>query len=408
VPSLIGKRLKRGCIILYALCFAPNAHGYSFDMVVPDVRQPASLSGGSACPVPAHQLFAGASAAAPIDFRWSTALSTNPVTIITADQTAAGSLDEIEQTIQQSISVWTAVSGTTLSPASFAPLTRTTTQDACGADGLNSVCFDQLDAAFTPGVLAFARIVTADRAGLVLGANPPSVEPGQILDADVYFSPDNATITFATPQALAANPQAYDMESLMVHELGHCLGFSHTAVWAAMMFPFAPAPGTFSNQRPSPQQLDAPLSDDDRTGLRVLYPDPADAVHTGSISGRILPVNPLSLPANPPGVTGIFGAQVVALNSLTGSVAAAVLGGWSCAAPGPAVFDGTYAISRLPVGASYLLYAEPLDGAVSPGQVAPALTTLCRNSTTDPGWPPLQACTVPAANVSFTTRTLGP
>jgi len=388
--------------IFYAMCVAPTARGYSFDQIVPDVRQPASLSGGSACPVPSQQL----PAAGAIDVRWSTALNTNPVTILTQDQTAAGSLNEIEQTIQQSINVWTGVTGTILSPASFAALTRTTTQNACGEDGINSVCFDQMDAAFAPGVLAFARIVTADRAGLVLGSNPPSTQAGQVLDADVYFSPDDSTVNFATPQALAANPQAYDMESLMIHEFGHFLGFSHTAVFRAIMFPFAPAPGTYTGTRPTAQQLDAPLSDDDRTGLRALYPDPTDTLHIGTISGRILPANPLSLPANPPGVTGIFGAQVVAMDSATGAVIAATLGGWSCAAPGPAQFDGTYEIDRLPIGASYTIYAEPLNGVVSPAQVAPALTTLCRNPTTDPGWPPLQACTVPTANVSFTVRIL--
>jgi hypothetical protein len=400
-PS-VARSFAKAFAIFYAAFLAPVAHGYSFDQVVPDVRQPASLSGGSACPVPAQQL----PATGPIDVRWSTVLNTDPVTIITQDQTADGSLSEIEQTIQQSINVWTAVSGTILSPASFAPLTRTTTQNACGADGINSVCFDQMDAAFTPGVLAFARIVTADRAGLVLGSEAPSTQPGQILDADVYFSPGDSTVTFVTPQALAANPNSYDMESLMIHEFGHCLGFSHTAVWRAMMFPYAPAPGAFTGQRPSAQQLDGPLSDDDRTGLRVLYPDPSDMLHIGTISGKILPANPLSLPTNPPGVTGIFGAQVVAVDAATGAVIAATLGGWSCVAPGPAQFDGTYEIERLPVGESYTVYAEPLNGVVSPAQVVPALATLCRNPTTDPGWPPLQACTVPDADASFTTRTL--
>lgn len=70
-------------------------------------------------------------------------------------------------------------------------------------------------------------------------------------------------VTFATPAALAASPNAYDFESLMIHEFGHTLGFS----------PFAPAPGTFSGTRPNSQQPGAPLGDDDRTGLRVLYPD---------------------------------------------------------------------------------------------------------------------------------------
>jgi hypothetical protein len=117
-----------------------------------------------------------------------------------------------------------------------------------------------------------------------------------------------------------------------------------------------------------------------------------------------LPANPLSLPASPPGVTGIFGAQVVAVDEASGSVLGATIGGWSCAAPGPAQFDGTYEIERLPIGRSYTVYAEPLDGAVAPSQISPAIATLCRNPTSDPGWPPLQGCVVPAVNTSFTTR----
>jgi hypothetical protein len=386
--------------IFYSVLLAPTAHGYSFDQVVPDVRQPANLSGGSACPVSAHQLVD-----AGIDVRWSTTLNTDPVTIVTSDQTPDGRLNEIEQTIQQSIGVWTGVTGTLLASATFAPLTRTSTQNACGEDGLDSVCFDQLDLAFTPGVLAFTRIVTADRAGIVLGNEPASTQPGQILDADIYFDPSDSAITFATPQALPSTSNAYDLESLLTHEFGHFLGFSHSAVWRAMMFPFAPAPGTFTGVRPTALQPDAPLSDDDRTGLRVLYTDPADALHAGTISGQILPANRLSLPANPPGVTGIFGAHVVAMDTATGAVIAGTIGGWSCSFPDPAQFDGTYEIDRLPVGESYTIYAEPLNGVVDPSQITPA-TALCRNSTTDPGWPPLQGCTVPAVDISFTTRTL--
>ena len=46
-----------------------GARGYAFDEIVPDVRQPISLSGGSACPVRAHQL----STAGSVTVRWSTA-----------------------------------------------------------------------------------------------------------------------------------------------------------------------------------------------------------------------------------------------------------------------------------------------------------------------------------------------
>jgi hypothetical protein len=136
-----------------------------------------------------------------------------------------------------------------------------------------------------------------------------------------------------------------------------------------------------------------------------LYPDPADALNVGSLSGRILPANPLSLPASPPGVTGIFGAHVVVVDAASGAVIGATLGGWSCVAPGPARFDGTYAISHLPVGHSYQVYVEPMDDTVYPSLVSPATATLCRNPMTDAGWPPLQACVVPTLNTGFTART---
>jgi len=385
---------------IYIAATAQTAAGYTFNQVVPDVRQPVALSGGSACPVRAHQL----TAASRIALRWSTALGTNPVSILTQNQTATGRLTEIEQVITQSLSVWTAVTGTTLQPATITPPVRIATQNACGSDGLNSICFDQADMAFTPGILAFTRVITSDALGEQLGASSAATQLGQILDADIYFDPSDAQVTFATPAALPASPKAYDLQSVLTHELGHFLGFSHSAIWSAMMYPYAPAPGTFNGTRPTSLQPDAPLGDDDRTGLRILYPDPADTVNVGTISGRILPANPLSLPLSPPGVTGIFGAHVVAVDQATGAVIAATIAGWSCAAPGPAQFDGTYQLDHLPIQRSYTVYAEPLDGVVSPAQITPAIATLCRNPATDLGWPPLQGCVVPAANTSFTTR----
>ena len=330
-------------------------------------------------------------------------LGTSPVSILTQNQTAATRLTEIEQVITQSLAVWTAVPGTTLLPTTVAQPQRVATQNACSSDGLNSICFDQSDMAFTPGVLAFTRVITSDALGEQLGSSS-ATQLGQILDADIYFDPTDAQVTFATPAALPTSPKAYDLQSVLTHELGHLLGFSHSAVWSAMMYPYAPAPGTFNGTRPSPQQVDASLGDDDRTGLRILYPDPTDAVNVGVIAGRILPASPLSLPLSPPGVTGIFGAHVVAVDQSSGAVIAATIAGWSCAAPGPAQFDGTYELDHLPLNRAYTVYAEPLNGVVAPAQVTPAIATLCRNPTTDPGWPPLQGCVSPPANTSFTTR----
>jgi len=387
--------------LFYGAWSAPVAQAYSFDMIVPDVRQPAAISGGSACPVRTHQL----TAAGSIAVRWSTTLNASPVTILTQSQTTSGRLTEIEQVIAQALAVWTGVIGTTLVPATLTPLTRTATQNACGPDGLNSICFDQADMAFTPGVLAFTRVITTDRLGVQVGSSAVATQFGQILDADIYFNPSDSRTAFATPQALAATPTAYDLESVLTHELGHFLGFSHSAVWSAIMFPFAPPPGTYSGMRPTTQQPDAPLGDDDRTGLRVLYADPADAVHRGSISGKIFPANPLALPSSPPGVTGVFGAQVAAVDMTSGAVVGATIGGWSCTALGPAQFDGTYEVDGLAVGHSYTVYAEALNGAVDPSQFANAIVSLCRNPVSDPGWPPLQGCVVPAVDVSFTART---
>lgn len=390
-----------GTALFYCLWSVVAAHGYSFNQIVPDIRQPVSASGGSACPVAAHQLTAPGS----IPVRWSTVLSTNPKTILTSDQTPGGQLNEIEQVIQQSLGVWTGVTASSLTPSSLGALTRLNSANGCASDGLNSICFDQPDAAFTPGVLAFTRVITADAIGIQIGSGPVSTEVGQILDADIYFNPSDSTVSFATPSALSANPKAYDLESVLTHELGHFLGFSHSAVWNSMMFPFAPAPGTYTGVRPTTQQPDAPLGDDDRAGLRTLYSDPHDVQYIGSIEGRVLPANPLSLPASPPNVTGIFGAHVVAVDTASGAVIAGTLGGWSCQAPGPVQFDGTYVLDHLPVGHTYSVYAEPLDGAVAPPEVSNALVTLCRNSSTDPGWPAAQGCVVPPVNQQFTVRT---
>ena len=399
--TIIRRSVASGVAFLYSIWSVVAAHGYAFNQIVPDMRQPGTLTGGSACPIASHQL----SRPGAIAVRWSTVLGTSPQTVVTADLTAAGRLNEIEQVVQQSFNVWMNVDGTSLTPIALAPLSRASMAAACGSDGLNSICFDQPDAAFTPGVLAFTRVITADAIGVHVGSGPVSTEVGQILDADVYFNPSDSAITFATPSALSSNPKSYDLESVLTHELGHFFGFSHSAVWGSMMFPFAPAPGTFAGVRPTLQQPDAPLSDDDRTGLRNLYTDPLDTTYVGSIQGRVLPANPISLPASAPWVTGIFGAHVVAVDVASGSVIAGTLGGWSCQAPGPVQFDGSYSIVHLPLGKSYAVYAEPLDGAVSPSEVSNALVTLCRNATTDPGWPPAQGCVVPPVNTQFTTRT---
>ena len=51
-----------------------------------------------------------------------------------------------------------------------------------------------MDMAFTPGVLAFTRVITVDVTGIQIGSSAVASELGQILDSDVYFTPAIQTL----------------------------------------------------------------------------------------------------------------------------------------------------------------------------------------------------------------------
>jgi len=170
------------------------------------------------------------------------------------------------------------------------------------------------------------------------------------------------------------------------------------------MFPFAPPPGQFLGDRPTAEAPDGPLSDDDRAGIRSLYPDPNDTINAGAIAGRVLPANSFALALMPPPsagsfVTGIFGAQVVAVDENSGAVIAATVGGWSCdAASQQLEFDGSYQIQRLPLKRTYKVYAEPIGGLVSPADFSDVFSDLCSQNAASP-------CNTPVANANFNPRT---
>lgn len=387
-------------IVLIALgpVGAPPARAYLADTTVPE---------GGGCPALDRW---NLSLAAPLNRRWSTSLPTAALATTSAPG-AAAQLTEIEQAISDSFGTWSGVTGTTFSsssnPGMFAPLARVSAANSCtndgetNADGLNTICFNQSSLAFSTGVLAFTRVITANAPGASVGASGPAAFAGQILDADTLFRNDGQA-TFATPAALPSAPGAYDLESLLAHELGHWFGLDHSAVWRALMFPFAPPPGLFLGSRPTAQAPDGPLADDDRAGIRLLYPDPADAVNVGTIRGRMLPANSFALatipaPASGESVTGIFGAHVVAVDSDSGAVIAGTIGGWSCSgSSGMVQFDGSFGIERLPVGHNYAIYAEPLVGLAGPGDFGEALGDLCGGSASQ--------CATPTVNTSFNPR----
>jgi hypothetical protein len=396
-----GTALATIALLLFALLGEPAARAYLMDTTIPQ-----------AVGCPAFNRW-NLSIASPLDRQWSTSLPGAPATVVTAG--AAGTpaqISEIAQAISDSFGAWSGVSGTTLNaanyPGTIGPLGQVSDANACSndaesnVDGLNTICFNQSSEAFSGGVLAFTRVITANAPGVSVGASATAAFAGQILDADTLFRNDGQA-TFATPAALPNSPGAYDLESLLTHEIGPWFGFDHSAVWRAIMFPFAPSPGQFLGTRPTPQAPDGPLADDDRAGIRLLYPDPNDAVNVGAIRGRVIPANPFALaaiPAPAPGqsVTGIFGAHVVAVDADSGAVMAGTLGGWSCDATNPVVqFDGSFAIERLPVGHNYLIYAEPLTGLAAPADFSDALNDLCASGGSTP-------CATPAVNTNFNPR----
>jgi hypothetical protein len=375
-------------LLVLGMITQPAAHAYVLNRTI-------AASGG--CPQPNAQ----PSGVGQVDRRWNTTLGTNILTT----GTGTARTTEVEQVILESFSVWTGV-GTSLNPSSLAGLTRIAnpgSNDCNSNDALNTICFAQ-SASFQTGVLAFTTSVTSDILGEHFGSKTSSFI-GQIFDADVLFNP---AVTFATPSALTAT--AYDLESVLTHELGHFFGFSHSAVLRAMMYPFAPDKGTFRGIRPTQTKPDAPLADDDRAGLRVMYPNPSDP-NIGIISGFILSANPaLSLAGLPPpspthpAVTGVFGAHVVAVDSDTGAVVAGTLGGWSCETGNlPTKFDGFFKIEGLPVAdpqgnpRHYKIFVEPLDQPTDSTNIPGALADLCRSDVPQP-------CTVPAVNTNFTTK----
>jgi Matrixin len=383
------------------LALGPSANAYLTDTTVPD-------SGG--CP----QLNRwNLSLAEPLSRQWSTSLPAAQ-TLFTSASSGDAQLSEIEQAISDSFAAWSGVTGTTFNtaahPGYIAPLTRITAASACtndqetDIDGVNTICFDQSSMGFTSGVLAFTRVITANAPGVSVGSGPPAAFAGQILDADTLVRNDGQA-TFATPAVLGTPqaPGAYDLESILIHEIGHWFGFDHSAVWRSIMFPFAPPPGQFLGDRVSTLEPDGPLADDDRAGIRMLYPDPSEAINIGSIRGRVLPANPFALATQPApsvgrSVTGIFGAHVVAVDASNGAVIAGALAGWSCdPANPPAQFGGSFDIERLPVGRSYVIYAEPLDGLVGAGDISNALDSICSSSTA-------VVCATPVVNVNFNPR----
>lgn len=204
--------------------------------------------------------------------------------------------------------------------------------------GMTTASPDDVDGRTTIGFL--------DRPDLdqVLGSTSFLIDTttGALVEADIFL---NTRFTWSV--APNGVPGRTDLESVVVHELGHLLGLGHSAIGetertssggrrlvatGALMFPIAMAPGAVAERA---------LHADDVAGISDLYPAGSAVADTGAIIGRVTKNG-----------RGVFGAHVVAFNPETG----VLVGNFSL------TDAGEFVIAQLPPG-PYILRVEPLDDA---------------------------------------------
>ena len=178
----------------------------------------------------------------------------------------------------------------------------------------------------------------------VLGATGFVIDTftGAIVESDIFF---NSAFPWST--AAGGDPNAVDLESIAVHEIGHFIGLGHSALGetevrpeggrrvlgsGAVMFPIAFGRGN---------TLDRELLPDDIAGVSSLYPDGDFTQRTGVARGRVTRDG-----------SGVLGAHVVAFNPETGDL----VGGFTLND------DGEFEIAGLTPGA-HVIRVEPLDDA---------------------------------------------
>jgi hypothetical protein len=162
---------------------------------------------------------------------------------------------------------------------------------------------------------------------------------GQILEADTILNDKDFRFTlnpqdtsgFGSSNSTYGGSNRVFIENVITHELGHSLGFSHAGgLQSTMLF------------MESPEQ--AHLGCDEQVGIHAIYPS-SDAGSRGTIAGTIVAKNG----------HGVFGAHVLAISRLRGTVLSSAMTDSS----------GHYAIPALEPGSYYLL-AEPYYAGPAP------------------------------------------
>jgi hypothetical protein len=255
-----------------------------------------------------------------VDVKWAN----TPVRYFVNERDIPGvSAGQFRAAVARAAATWQGVPGTTLrfEDQGF------TTAGPVGLDGRSTLGF--LDRPDLDRVLGSTS--------LLLDATT-----GALVEADVFFN-----TRFAWSVAPQGEAGAVDVESVVLHELGHVIGLGHSAIGeterlaaggrrvlgsGAVMFPIALTAGATA---------DRILQDDDEAAVQDLYATDAQRSATGSITGRVIKNG-----------RGVFGAHVLAFNAVSGRM----VGGFALDG------DGRFVIAGLDPG-PHLLRVEPLDDA---------------------------------------------
>jgi uncharacterized protein (TIGR03437 family) len=224
--------------------------------------------------------------------------------------------------LQQAMASWNA-SGANVK---FLPL-KTTPFGQDPADSNNVIVFADTDAQRA-----------AVNGAVAITANVYTLDDYHLVDSDILFNPEILCSTSGTNNS-------QDIQSVVAHELGHALGSSHTNLLGATMF----QAGVAVSAGDPTGYFRRVLSSEDIAFASAVYP--GASASTGTISGT---VTLSGAPAKSALLTFIDVNSGVTMGGLSGP-------------------DGKYSLA-VPTG-SYVVYAEPFNKIVQPGNLYLLSTT---------------------------------